>query len=31
VFKETDIRKKLLGSAIMILGSLAIILLKGKG
>ena len=30
VFKETDIRKKLLGSAIMILGSLAIILLKGK-
>jgi drug/metabolite transporter (DMT)-like permease len=28
VFKEQDIRKKLLGSAIMILGSMAIILLK---
>lgn len=30
VFQERDIRKKLLGSAIMIVGSLAIILLQGK-
>lgn len=30
VFQEQDIRKKLLGSAIMILGSLAIILLNGQ-
>lgn len=30
IFKEKDIRKKLLGSAIMIVGSVVIILLKGS-
>jgi drug/metabolite transporter (DMT)-like permease len=30
IFKEQDIRKKLLGSAIMIIGSVVIILLKNR-
>jgi drug/metabolite transporter (DMT)-like permease len=30
IFKEKDLRKKLIGSMIMIIGSVLVILLKGK-